>query len=83
MSKNESKSGRPASTTIFRVLNFELFVKPNKYVMAIGGTAMVGCLAYLVYLKYSVEEIKKSGQKYIAVDEEGREVFRQRKSKWE
>ena len=51
-SNESSKSagpGRPAqATTFFRILNFELFVKPNKVIMAGGLIAITGVLVSLL-----------------------------------
>ena len=36
---------------VFRTLNFELYTRPNKWVMAFGLTAITGCLGYLAWMK--------------------------------
>lgn len=43
------RSGIAASpaTTLFRVTNFELYARPNKFIMIVGATAFVSCCVYL------------------------------------
>ena len=36
---------------VFRTLNFELYTRPNKWIMAFGLTAITGCLSYLAWMK--------------------------------
>ncbi|KAM0730670.1 Small integral membrane protein 8 [Formica fusca] len=38
------------STSLFRAINFELYVKPNKTVMILGIVAMLGCSGYIFYM---------------------------------
>jgi len=38
------------STTLFRTVNFELYVKPNKTIMIVGIIAMLGCSGYIFYM---------------------------------
>ncbi|XP_029171519.1 small integral membrane protein 8 [Nylanderia fulva] len=38
------------STSLFRAVNFELYVKPNKAVMIFGIIAMLGCSGYIFYM---------------------------------
>ncbi|XP_011255831.1 small integral membrane protein 8 [Camponotus floridanus] len=38
------------STSLFRAVNFELYVKPNKTVMVLGVLAMLGCSGYIFYM---------------------------------
>lgn len=38
------------STTLFRAVNFELYVKPNKAIMILGIVAMLGCSGYIFYM---------------------------------
>ncbi|XP_065583236.1 small integral membrane protein 8-like [Artemia franciscana] len=66
-------------TGLFRALNFELFVKPNKVVMALGLTAISGCLIYLALMKRKYE----SQGYYVAVNEDGSEAFQKKRSRWE
>uniref|UniRef100_A0A669QGP6 Small integral membrane protein 8 n=1 Tax=Phasianus colchicus TaxID=9054 RepID=A0A669QGP6_PHACC len=56
------------TTTLFRAVNPELFIKPNKPVMAFGLVAITLCVAYLGYLHATVENKKDL---YEAVDSEG------------
>merc|ERR1712037_777338 len=43
------------TSSVFRTLNFELYVKPNKYFMAFGITAISCCIGYLAYMKINTE----------------------------
>ncbi|XP_071569420.1 small integral membrane protein 8 [Temnothorax nylanderi] len=38
------------STTLFRAVNFELYIKPNKTIMILGVIAMLGCSGYIFYM---------------------------------
>ncbi|XP_012525992.1 small integral membrane protein 8 [Monomorium pharaonis] len=38
------------STTLFRAVNFELYVKPNKIIMILGILTMLGCSGYIFYM---------------------------------
>lgn len=44
------------ATTFFKVTNFELFVKPNKLVMAAGLVAITCCIGYIHYMRVSVQK---------------------------
>ncbi|TFK12630.1 Myomesin-1 [Platysternon megacephalum] len=56
------------TTTLFRAVNPELFIKPNKPVMAFGLVTITLCVAYIGYL-HATQENKKD--LYEAVDSEG------------
>ncbi|NXY88552.1 SMIM8 protein, partial [Alcedo cyanopectus] len=68
------------TTMLFRAVNPELFIKPNKPVMAFGLTAITLCVAYLGYLHATVENKKDL---YEAVDSEGSSYLRRKTSKWD
>ena len=36
---------------IFRTLNFELYTRPNRWVMGFGLVAITGCVSYLAWMK--------------------------------
>ncbi|CAL1673689.1 unnamed protein product [Lasius platythorax] len=38
------------STSLFRAINFELYIKPNKTIMLLGVIAMLGCSGYIFYM---------------------------------
>ncbi|KAI5632546.1 hypothetical protein NE865_14766 [Phthorimaea operculella] len=67
------------STTAFRVVNFELYAKPNIVVMSIGLTCFGLALGYLAYMRTKYENMGY----YAAVNQEGKEVFEKKKSKWD
>lgn len=68
------------STTFFRAFNPELFIKPNKPVMAFGLVSITLCVGYLGYL-HAVKE--NDQQLYEAVDSEGEKYMRRKTSKWD
>ena len=41
---------------VFRTLNFELYTRPNRFVMGFGLAAITGCIGYLVWMKSSHKE---------------------------
>ncbi|KAJ8270812.1 hypothetical protein GJAV_G00119560 [Gymnothorax javanicus] len=68
------------TTTLFRAVNPELFIKPNKPVMAFGLVTISLCVAYLGYL----HAIKENDQQlYEAIDSEGERYMRRKTSKWD
>ncbi|OCT78292.1 small integral membrane protein 8 isoform X2 [Xenopus laevis] len=68
------------TTTLFRAVNPELFIKPNKPVMVFGLVTITMCVAYIAYL-HATEENKK--ELYEAVDSEGNRYTRRKTSKWD
>ncbi|XP_054991939.1 small integral membrane protein 8 [Sorex araneus] len=68
------------TTTLFRAVNPELFIKPNKPVMAFGLITLSLCVAYIGYL-HATQENKKD--LYEAIDSEGNSSMRRRTSKWD
>ncbi|XP_010136375.1 PREDICTED: small integral membrane protein 8 [Buceros rhinoceros silvestris] len=88
-SENETLKGRKPglrsvrttiTTMLFRAVNPELFIKPNKPVMAFGLVAITLCVAYLGYLHATIENKKDL---YEAVDSEGSRYMRRKTSKWD
>ncbi|XP_034943235.1 small integral membrane protein 8 isoform X2 [Chelonus insularis] len=67
------------STMFFRVVNFELYARPNIVVMALGLTAMIGCSAYIFYMRSKYEDMGY----YAAVESDGKETFKKKQSKWD
>ncbi|PIK48091.1 putative small integral membrane protein 8 isoform X2 [Apostichopus japonicus] len=70
------------TTTLFRAVNFELFVKPNKVVMAFGLIALTGSVAYIAYMN-AVKENQKDQMMYEQYFEDGSTLMKPKKSKWE
>lgn len=70
------------ATTLFKVTNFELFVKPNKYVMGFGLLTVTGCVAYLAYLN-AVSENKVENQLYERYNSDGTKETSRKSSKWD
>lgn len=68
------------TTTLFRAVNPELFIKPNKPVMAFGLVVLSLCVAYIGYL-HAAQENKKD--LYEAIDSEGHRYTRRKTSKWD
>lgn len=91
MSTNESKgqnsrlgnvnpSAQLGGTTLFRMMNFELFVKNNKFVIYSGLVAITGCAGYLFYMR---SQRKPDATDYVAIAEDGTESLQVKKSKWD
>jgi len=73
------------STTFFRLTNFELYARPNKFVMTLGLaslTVSIGLVGYMYYEKYQLEG-QFGSTVYTAIDEEGEVQYRPKKSKWD
>nr|XP_061806841.1 small integral membrane protein 8-like [Nerophis lumbriciformis] len=67
------------TTTLFRVVNPELFIKPNKPMMAFGLITITLCVGYLGYLHATKENDQHL---YEAIDGEGERLMRRKASKW-
>ncbi|XP_014456047.2 small integral membrane protein 8 isoform X1 [Alligator mississippiensis] len=68
------------TTTLFRAVNPELFIKPNKPIMAFGLITITLCVAYIGYL-HATQENKKDLCE--AIDSEGTRSVRRKTSKWD
>ncbi|XP_023266121.1 small integral membrane protein 8 [Seriola lalandi dorsalis] len=68
------------TTTLFRAVNPELFIKPNKPVMVFGLVTITLCVGYLGYLHATKENDQ---QLYEAIDSEGERYMRRKTSKWD
>ncbi|XP_009473872.1 PREDICTED: LOW QUALITY PROTEIN: small integral membrane protein 8 [Nipponia nippon] len=73
-------STKPPNENETPKVNPELFIKPNKPVMAFGLIAVTLCVAYLGYLHATVENKKDL---YEAIDSEGSRYMRRKTSKWD
>ncbi|OWF35670.1 small integral membrane protein 8-like [Mizuhopecten yessoensis] len=80
---NEPGSGiRHAKTTsLFRVVNFELYARPNALTMILGASLFLSAVGYITYMRY--RDTKDNQKMYNAMDEEGHLVRRERTSKWD
>ncbi|KAH8239686.1 hypothetical protein KR032_006719 [Drosophila birchii] len=67
------------TTGVFRLINFELYAKPNAIIMGLGLTAVAGVFGYIAYMRYKYESLGY----YVAVKDDGREEFIKKKSNWE
>ncbi|KAJ7341719.1 hypothetical protein JRQ81_006541 [Phrynocephalus forsythii] len=68
------------TTTLFRAVNPELFIKPNKGVMAFGLVTVTLCVAYIGYLHAQQENRKDL---YEAIDSDGNREMKRKTSKWD
>lgn len=75
-----AKPAVPQTTPLFRAMNFELFVKPNKVVMIAGIVAFTGAVSYLAYYRATVVNQPNS---YMALTEQGELEQRSRTSRWD
>ncbi|XP_011301392.1 small integral membrane protein 8 [Fopius arisanus] len=66
------------STMLFRAVNYELYVKPNIVIMALGLAAIVGCSGYIFYMRSKYEDMGY----YTALETDGKETFKKKESKW-
>jgi len=67
------------TTGVFRAVNFELYAKPNRFVMAVGLIAISGCIGYLTWMRQQHKEMNV----YTALDENDQLYLRQKKSRWD
>ncbi|KAL0850251.1 hypothetical protein ABMA28_012097 [Loxostege sticticalis] len=67
------------SSTAFRVINFELYAKPNIVIMSIGLACFGLTLGYIAYMRSKYESMGY----YTAVDKDGKEIFEKKKSRWD
>lgn len=49
-SSNHQEKRKIESTVASRLINPELYIKPNKHVMNFGVAAIAGCFLYIVYM---------------------------------
>ncbi|KAJ8708038.1 hypothetical protein PYW08_010404 [Mythimna loreyi] len=63
----------------FRVTNFELYVKPNVFIMGFGLTCFGMAIGYIAYMKAKYESMGY----YVSLDQDGQEYFEKKKSKWD
>ena len=66
------------STMLFRAVNYELYLKPNKVIMIFGALTMLGTMGYIIYMR----QTQDTTQYYTAVTSDGTEVSKKRTSKW-
>lgn len=67
------------TTGVFRVVNYELYAKPNIVIMTLGLIGFGSVLGYIAYMRSKYE----SQGYYAALQEDGQEVYTKRRSKWE
>ncbi|KAG5680731.1 hypothetical protein PVAND_010221 [Polypedilum vanderplanki] len=67
------------SSYAFRLINYELYVKPNIVVMSIGLVAITGVFGYIAYMRSKYDDLGY----YSAYKNDGTEVFEKKKSRWE
>ncbi|XP_068240575.1 small integral membrane protein 8 [Palaemon carinicauda] len=67
------------TTSVFKAVNFELYVKPNLAVMAFGVVAILCSTGYLAYMKLQHRESKS----YVAIAEDDTQHLYQKRSKWD
>lgn len=69
------------TTNVFRIVNFELFAKPNKRVMGLGGCVFLFACGYILYMRMTDEF--KDKPTYNTMNEDGTFTRRIRNSKWD
>ncbi|XP_055042163.1 small integral membrane protein 8 [Misgurnus anguillicaudatus] len=68
------------TTSLFRAVNPELFIKPNKGVMVMGLLSISLCVGYLGYL-HAIRD--RDQQLYEAIDSDGETYMRKKTSRWD
>lgn len=66
------------STMLFRAINYELYIRPNKMIMIFGTIAMFSCIGYMAYMRYNSDNTKY----YSAVTSDGSIDLKKKASKW-
>lgn len=66
------------STALFRAVNYELYVKPNKGIMLFGAAAMLVCSGYLFYMRMKHDDTVY----YLSVEADGNVTSKKKTSKW-
>lgn len=69
------------TSNAFRIINFELYAKPNKRVMGLGGFVFMAACGYILYLRMTDEY--KDVPTYTTMNEDGTMTRRVKKSKWD
>jgi len=79
--KNVSGEGiRSLKTSgVFRAVNFELYARPNKYMMTFGICAFSFCVGYMIYMKESWRREKV----YTVINDKDELVMSKKKSRWD
>ncbi|XP_019698496.1 small integral membrane protein 8 [Harpegnathos saltator] len=65
------------STMLFRAVNYELYIKPNRAIMIFGIITMLGCSGYMFYMnrnhkRNSYEAMVKSDNTVVLVRKESK-----------
>lgn len=66
------------TTRVFRVVNYELYARPNKGIMIAGALTFLSCIGYITYMRQNLENVKY----YAAVGADGDVNFKKKTSKW-
>lgn len=69
------------TTNVFRIVNFELFAKPNKRVMGLGSAAFLLACGYILYIRLTDEY--KDVPTYTSISDDGTLTRRVKQSKWD
>ena len=77
---NRTGWGQMSSTSAFRAINFELYAKPNKFVMTVGLSLFLGGIGYIAYMNFTDDKTKKT---YVTYDLDGGLTPRPKTSKWD
>ena len=59
MEPPQKPTGKPPqmkSTLAFRIINPELFIKPNRFVMGFGLICISGCILYLINMNLKTDK---------------------------
>ncbi|KAL7631215.1 UNVERIFIED_CONTAM: hypothetical protein RMT77_010661 [Armadillidium vulgare] len=67
------------TTNVFKIINFELYAKPNLIIMTFGVVGILFSGAYLAYMRAQIEK----NNTYVAIGENGNQTLMQKRSKWD
>ncbi|KAH3788543.1 hypothetical protein DPMN_166688 [Dreissena polymorpha] len=78
---NEPGLNHVKTTNAFRIINFELFAKPNKRVMGLGTAVFLFACGYIVYSRMTDEY--RDVPTYTTINDDGSLTRRVKTSKWD
>ena len=67
------------TSNVFRAVNFELYAKPNKYMMTFGICAFSFCVGYMIYMK----ESWRKERVYTVINDKDELIMTKKRSRWD
>ncbi|KAL4219908.1 protein of unknown function (DUF4500) [Mactra antiquata] len=78
---NEPGLRNVKTTNAFKIINFELFAKPNKKVMSLGTAVFLAACGYILYIRMTDEY--RNVPTYNTMNDDGTITRRVKTSKWD